>query len=65
MKTKELVKKLKKLGATVDPTSGKGGHMRVTLNGRLTIVPSGKGELPTGTLAAILRQLGIKKQDLR
>jgi len=65
VKTKELLKALRKLGATEDRGRGKGGHIFVTLNGMTTTVPTGKGEIATGTLVAILRQLGLTKQDLQ
>ncbi len=65
MRTKELLKALKNLGATEDRRHGKGGHIAITLNGKTTFIPTGKGEIATGTLAAILRQLGITMQDLR
>lgn len=65
MKTKELLKALSKLGATEDRERGKGGHMFVILNGKRAVVPTGKGEIATGTLAAILRQLGITKNNIK
>jgi predicted RNA binding protein YcfA (HicA-like mRNA interferase family) len=37
----------------------------VRLRGRFAMVPTGSGELPTGTLRAILRQLGLRREDLR
>jgi mRNA interferase HicA len=49
---------LTSLGATFAP--GKGGHLKVFLNGRRSVVPMGSGELKKGTLEAIPRQLGIK-----
>lgn len=45
-----------------DPKRGIGSHGTVELGDRKTIVPD--GELASGTLAAILRQLGITKNDL-
>lgn len=68
MNRTELLKALKKLAKKQgvafnwEPQPGKGGHGRVTLGDRRTIIAS--GEIPTGTLAAILRQLAIKKKDL-
>jgi len=40
---------------------GKGGHVRVELHGRTTIVPTGSGEIRTGTF---LRDLGMRPEDL-
>lgn len=59
MKASELLRKLKALGATVDPSRGKGGHVRVSLNGRTTFVPTGTKDLKTGTVSGILKQLGL------
>jgi predicted RNA binding protein YcfA (HicA-like mRNA interferase family) len=39
--------------------------MRVELGGRRTIVPTGSSELRTGTLHSILRDLGLRLDDLR
>jgi len=65
MTAKELLRKLRARGATVDPSHGKGSHVAVMLNGRITYVPvHGRRELPAGTLRAILRQLGINPRDL-
>ena len=57
MTSRELLRKLRRLGATVDPARGKGGHVQVALRGRKSIVP-------TGTLFAILRDLRLTLDDL-
>jgi mRNA interferase HicA len=41
-----------------------GGHTKVTLNGRSTVVPRHTKDLKTGTLRAILKQLGLAECDL-
>ncbi len=64
MKSRELLRKLRRLGATVDPDRGKGGHIRVQLAGRKSIVPTGSKEIRPGTLFSILRDLGLKLEDL-
>ena len=51
--------------AAVDPARGKGGHVMVRRVGRMAMVPTGSGEIPTGTFRAILRQLGLRPEDLR
>jgi hypothetical protein len=33
--------------------------------GRFAIVPTGSGEVPTGAVRAIVRQLGLRPEDLR
>ena len=42
-----------------DARRGKGGHRRVWIGERFTTIPS--GELATGTMEAILKQLGLPK----
>lgn len=60
MTPKQAQRYLRKLGATFEP--GKGGHLKVFLNGRRSVLPMhGKREIPTGTWNAILKQLGIKE----
>jgi hypothetical protein len=39
--------------------------VRVELGGRRTIVPTGSGEIRTRTLHSILRNLGLRLDDLR
>jgi mRNA interferase HicA len=65
MTSRELLRKLRRLGATVDPARGKGGHVMVRRAGRMAMVPTGSGEIPTGTFRAILGQLGLRPEDLR
>jgi mRNA interferase HicA len=65
MKSGELLRRLRRLGATVQPQRGKGGHVRVVLGARRTIVPIGGSEIRTGTLHSILRDLGLRLDDLR
>lgn len=66
MTADELLRKLRRLdGVIVIPSRGKGGHVRVERAGRVTHMPTGSGELKTGTLHAVLRQLGLALRDLR
>ena len=65
MTSRELLRKLRRLGATIDPGRGKDGHVRVELGGRKSIVPTGSGEIRRGTLFTILRDLGLSLEDLR
>ena len=44
---------------------GKGSHGTLYFGSRLTIVRDPKDELKTGTLHAMLRQLGLTLDDLR
>ena len=54
--------KSKQLGLTVESVRGKGGHQIVRLsNGAWTTVKS--GEIGSGLFAAMLNQLGARKED--
>jgi predicted RNA binding protein YcfA (HicA-like mRNA interferase family) len=65
MKSRELLRKRRRRGATINPDRGKGGHIRVELAGRRSIVPTGSKEIRQGTLFAILRDVDLKLEDLR
>jgi len=56
--SKELKRWLAKQGATFK--AGKGSHLRVFLNGRQSVLPMHGGEMKTGTVQAIKKQLGLK-----
>jgi predicted RNA binding protein YcfA (HicA-like mRNA interferase family) len=64
MNSRELLRKLRRLGATIDPHRGKGGHVEVELRGRRSIVPTGSKPIRRGTLFSILRDLGLRREDL-
>lgn len=70
MDYKELLKKLKKyakrheLEYYWENTRGKGGHGTGHIGDKFTVVPTAKGELKTGTQKAIVKQLGLKDEDL-
>lgn len=70
MKGSELVRRLRKLGrqqgVTVEfvPQRGKGSHGTLYFGERFAIVRDLKDELKTGTLHAVLKQLGLTLQDL-
>ncbi|MFL0683875.1 MAG: type II toxin-antitoxin system HicA family toxin [Algoriphagus aquaeductus] len=60
MKAKELLKLLHKDGW--EPKTQKGSHLQLihpTKNGKIT-VPVHGGDIPIGTLNAILKQAGLK-----
>jgi mRNA interferase HicA len=60
VKSSEAKRYLQKLGATFEP--GKGGHLKVTLHGRRSVLPMhGSKELKKGTWLAIKKQLGIEE----
>jgi len=47
-----------------DEARGKGSHTTLHLGERMTIVRNPKDELKTGTFHAMLKQLGLKPEDL-
>lgn len=47
-------------GATFEP--GKGGHLKVTLKGRHSVLPMHSGDLKKGLLDGIKKQLGLKQE---
>jgi hypothetical protein len=47
MTSRELLRLLRRAGATVVPDRGKGGHIMVVLGGRQSFVPTGSGDLRT------------------
>jgi mRNA interferase HicA len=70
MKGSEFIRKLKKLAKArnidikVEKKRGKGSHMTLYFGDRFTIIRNPKDELKTGTLKAMLVQLGIKEDEL-
>jgi predicted RNA binding protein YcfA (HicA-like mRNA interferase family) len=64
MTSRELLRRLRQLGATIIPGRGKGGHVLVLLGNGRSVVPTGSGDLPPGTLATIRKQLGLRRNQL-
>jgi len=62
--SREVLRRLRRLGGEIVPGRGKGGHVLVLLDGRRTVVPTGSGDLPPGTLAAIRKDLGLRRDQL-
>jgi mRNA interferase HicA len=58
MKSSEFKRWLTEQGATFK--GGKGSHLKVSLNGRNSVLPMHNKELGTGLVQAIKKQLGIK-----
>jgi mRNA interferase HicA len=58
MNSKQFKKWLERQGARFEPA--KGGHLKVSLNGRRSILPMHAGELKTGLVEGIKKQLGLK-----
>ncbi len=70
MRGSEFVRRVRKVGkrrgVTVEfqPERGKGSHGLLYFGARFTVVRNLKDELKTGTLHAMLKQLGLSRQDL-
>lgn len=61
MNSNQFKRWLAKQGCSFDETAGKGGHIKVLLNGKSTILPMhGQKELKTGLVEGIKKQLGLK-----
>jgi mRNA interferase HicA len=58
VKSSEFKRWLEKQGATF--ASGKGGHLRVELNGRFSVLPMHSKDLKKGLVEGIKKQLGLK-----
>jgi len=58
MKSTEFKRWLAQQGATFK--AGKGSHLKVSLNGRNSVLPMHNKELGTGLIQAIKKQLGLK-----
>lgn len=58
MKAREFKRWLARQGAEFAP--GKGSHLKVSLNGKRSVLPMHAAELKTGTVEAIKKQLGLK-----
>lgn len=62
--SKQLLKKLKKLGFVKDHASGSHIIMYHPQTNRRAVVPFHLKDLPKGTLSAILRESGINRDEL-
>jgi mRNA interferase HicA len=58
VKSSEFKRWLAAQGATFEP--GKGSHLKVELNGRISVLPMHNKDLGPGLVAAIKKQLGLK-----
>lgn len=71
MKGSEFLRKIKKLGkekgfkVILIQERGKGSHCTLEYGNCFTIIRNLKDELKTGTFNAMLKQLGIDKNELR
>lgn len=71
MKGIEFIRKIKRLAdqreiqSRIDKKRGKGSHITLYFVDKRTIVRNPKDELKKGTLSAMLKQLGLSKQDIQ
>jgi mRNA interferase HicA len=67
MKPAELLRRLRRLaterGLDFEMSEGK-NHTKVTLAGRRSVVGRHSADLKTGTLHGILKQLGLKPEEM-
>lgn len=65
-----FIRRIRKLGrkrgisVEVVTSRGKGSHVTLLYGSRFTTVPGHRGDLPKGTLAAMLKGLGLTLGDL-
>ena len=70
VKGSELVRRVRRVGrqrgipVELRPERGKGSHSTLYFGARFTVLRSLKDELKTGTLHAMLKQLGLTVEDL-
>ncbi|MSQ07278.1 MAG: type II toxin-antitoxin system HicA family toxin [Dehalococcoidia bacterium] len=61
----ELKRRLRRVGIALVREGGSHEVWQNPANGRRTQIPRHRGEVPTGTLRSILRQLGVGLEDLQ
>ena len=68
MRADDLMRRLRRLannrGWKIAEREGRGSHVVLTLNGRRTVVPMHRGDMPPGTYLGVLKQLGLKPEDV-
>lgn len=64
LKPKELVRKLQKIGFVKDHTTGSHLVMYHPGTRRRAVVPIHLKDIPKGTLSAILREAGMKREEI-
>lgn len=70
MTGEEFVKRIRRLGrkrgvvVRFEPRTGKGSHGRVYFGDRFTTVKDRRKEIGQGLLLAMVRQLGLSREDI-
>ena len=71
MNGREFIDRVRSIGRArgvpvrIDTKRGKGSHLIVYYGPRKTVVKDRRKEIPPGLLSAMLRQLGLRNDDLR
>ena len=65
MTSRELLRKLRRVGVTVDPSRGKGSHSTLYYGERFTVVKDRRKQCGPGLLNKMLTDLGLSRRDLR
>ncbi len=66
MNTREFIRRVRECGkddgvaVVYEPGRGKGSHGRLFYGARRTIVAEHRGDIPAGTLRAMMKQLGLE-----
>jgi predicted RNA binding protein YcfA (HicA-like mRNA interferase family) len=68
MGANDLIGRIRRLanrrGWQIEEAPGKGSHLKVRLNGRRTVIPCHRGDIPPGTLRQIKKDLDLTDADL-
>ena len=70
MKGKEFIERISEIGrergvpVRIDTKRGKGSHLTVYYGARKTVVKDRRKEIPAGLLSAMIRQLGLDRNDV-
>lgn len=65
MKSKQLIRKLKKLGVEFTKNRGKGGHQLTKFKGKQATVPiHGDADIGSVFIKKLCQQLGIDPEDI-
>ena len=68
MTSSDLLRRLRRLaskrGWEFVEVAGKGSHLKVTLNGRQSVIPRHNGDMKTGTYRSVLRDLELTIADV-
>ncbi len=59
-----LHRRATRLGLRHEEAQGKGSHLKVRHGSGASVIPMHRGDMPSGTYRAILRQLGLTEADL-